>query len=149
MPKSKQRKKKGRPGLTEQQKREHIKNKMKVRRKESTYSIVSFSLILLYVSLETFAYDLFEHYNWNVAILDSIYLILEIILIVVLFGIGCIFVWVINFFTKEYKKNHQRKKTPIKSFAAFLFIIAIAFTAGFFFFTTSINWAKSLFSYYF
>jgi hypothetical protein len=146
---NKKRKKSRRPGLTEEQKKIIQKNKRKYKRQEFIYSTIFVIVMIPLFSLDTFAYDLFYDYGWNVAILDVIYIIIELLFILLFFLIGCLMVWVLYFLIKAFKESKQQQKTTVKSFLLLSFAFLIILGVGFFFFFWSIGSAISYIQYFF
>ncbi len=146
--KNKKRKKSRRPGLTEEQKRRYQQHKRKLKRKDFIYSSIVVCIMLLITIFDSFAYEIFEYYGWSISIVDSIYIIIDILITLLYFGIGCLMVWVLFFIIKAIIHSKQYKNTSLKSFITYAFLLLFIIGLGTLFFYLSINHVISYLLYY-
>lgn len=142
-------KKKQRKVLTEEEKQRIRKIKKREKLSETLYGAVGVFILLLWVSLDTFAYDLFIHYGWNTTILDLTYITLDIIVTIIFFLLGLLMVWLTYYVIKLFVKEKQYEKTPIKSISSMIFLFILFVGLGFFFMVSSIANAIQYLNYFF
>lgn len=146
--KNKKRKKSRRHGLTEEQKRKYQQHKRKIKRKDFVYSSIVIFFMVLITIFDSFAYDIFEYYGWSISIVDSTYIIIDILITLLFFGIGCLMVWVLFIIIKAINHSEQYKNTSLKNYITYAFLFLLIIGLGTLFFYLSIIHVISYLLYY-